>query len=175
MVYTKDYLANVAVELARQKSLDQITVKDLVDRCGTTRQTFYYYFDDLPDLLRYALRRETGEMMQRAARDPDPDEALRSFVEFVDRNGVLLSNVFNTRYRDDMDRILLEFVRVFLENLLRGQALEELPAEEREFALEYHAYAVKDVLLHWRRERHEDTEATVRRIHSLLEREFRAQ
>jgi len=173
MVYTKDYLANMAIDLARNKNLDQITVKDLVDLCGTTRQTFYYYFDDLPDLIHYALTRETSEMMLRAARGGDPDEALRSFVQFADRNAELLPNLLNTRYHDDVDRILLEFIRVFLENLLQGPALGSIPEAEREFFLAYNAYAIKDVLLCWRRERHEDTEATVRRIHRLLEHEFR--
>jgi len=173
MVYTKDYLANMAIDLARNKNLDQITVKDLVDLCGTTRQTFYYYFDDLPDLIHYALERETSEMMLRAAQDPDPDEALRSFVQFADRNAELLPNLLNTRYHDDVDRILLEFIRVFLENLLQGPALALVPESEREFVLQYNAYAVKDILLYWRRECREDTETVVRRIHRLLEHEFR--
>ena len=31
--------------------LDKITIKDLVEICGVNRQTFYYHFDDVYDLL----------------------------------------------------------------------------------------------------------------------------
>ena len=35
------------------KPIDKITVKDLVEICGVNRQTFYYHFDDVYDLLEW--------------------------------------------------------------------------------------------------------------------------
>ncbi|MBR4308547.1 MAG: TetR/AcrR family transcriptional regulator C-terminal domain-containing protein [Oscillospiraceae bacterium] len=32
------------------KSLDKITVRDIVEDCGLTRNTFYYYYEDIYDL-----------------------------------------------------------------------------------------------------------------------------
>ena len=40
-------LAAAAVSLLEERPLDKITVKDITDRCGLTRNTFYYHFQDI--------------------------------------------------------------------------------------------------------------------------------
>ena len=43
---TKYWLANSLIDLMAKNSINKITVKDIVDNCGLTRQTFYRYFKD---------------------------------------------------------------------------------------------------------------------------------
>lgn len=39
---TKQLIADTFVALSRQKPIDKITVKDVVETCHVSRQTFYY-------------------------------------------------------------------------------------------------------------------------------------
>ena len=48
---TKNQIMNALAELLQTKRLDDITVTELVEQCGLSRQAFYYHFSDL-----YALR-----------------------------------------------------------------------------------------------------------------------
>ena len=48
---TKKRIQETFLAMLEQESLDKITVKDLVDRCGMNRNTFYYYYQDLYALL----------------------------------------------------------------------------------------------------------------------------
>ena len=48
---TEVLLADALKELMSKESLDEITVKRLSDMCGIKRQTFYYHFRDIYDLL----------------------------------------------------------------------------------------------------------------------------
>lgn len=41
---TKQALANSLKSLLQKKTLNKITIKDIVDDCGVNRQTFYYHF-----------------------------------------------------------------------------------------------------------------------------------
>ena len=41
--FTERELLNTLKELLKDKSLDRITVKELTDRCGISRNTFYYH------------------------------------------------------------------------------------------------------------------------------------
>ena len=43
------------MHLVEQKSVKKITVRDIVEACGITRNTFYYYFHDIYEVLEYAL------------------------------------------------------------------------------------------------------------------------
>ena len=49
----KAAVADALLELIRRKDADKITVKDLVEVCGISRQTFYYHFKDIVDAVSY--------------------------------------------------------------------------------------------------------------------------
>ena len=61
---TKLALANALKKLLQKKFLDDITVKELVEECEVNRQTFYYHFQDIYDLLRWFLEHETSEALR---------------------------------------------------------------------------------------------------------------
>ena len=49
--FTKKAIRDSFVKLLNEKSLSQITIRDIVDDCGVNRNTFYYYYQDLPQLM----------------------------------------------------------------------------------------------------------------------------
>ena len=64
---TKLALANALKKQLQKRFLDDITVKALVEDCEVNRQTFYYHFQDIYDLLRWFLAHETEEALRDAA------------------------------------------------------------------------------------------------------------
>lgn len=50
---TKRALAGSFEKLLSKRSFDKITVKDIVEDCGVNRQTFYYHFHDIYDLIEW--------------------------------------------------------------------------------------------------------------------------
>ena len=52
---TKEAIAQAFEGLLEKRSIDKITVKDIVTECGVNRQTFYYHFRDIYDLMEWAL------------------------------------------------------------------------------------------------------------------------
>ena len=54
------------LKLLNQSPLDKITVRDIVDDCGVTRSTFYYYFEDIYALLEEVFRQETDKRLRPA-------------------------------------------------------------------------------------------------------------
>lgn len=53
--------------LLREKPLEQIRVRELADRCGIRRQSFYYHFSDVYHLLDWSAQRERELLPQRQA------------------------------------------------------------------------------------------------------------
>ena len=54
---TKTMIAETFFNMAKGKSIDKITVTDLVERCKISRQTFYYHFKDIMDVLEWGMER----------------------------------------------------------------------------------------------------------------------
>ena len=50
---TKRAIADSLKELTKTKAFDKISVKDISEKCGINRQTFYYHFIDKFDLLEW--------------------------------------------------------------------------------------------------------------------------
>ena len=48
---TEVLIANAFYALLEEKPLSKITVREIVERCGVNRNTFYYHFRDIPALL----------------------------------------------------------------------------------------------------------------------------
>ena len=47
----KRTIAEMLIKLLEHKPVDKITVKELVDACGISRQTFYYHFQDIMEVI----------------------------------------------------------------------------------------------------------------------------
>ena len=52
---TKRAIADAFRKLLEQRSIEKITVKDIVNECGLNRQTFYYHFYDIYDLMEWMI------------------------------------------------------------------------------------------------------------------------
>ena len=84
---TKKALAMSLKSLLEKRTLDKITVKDIVSECSLNRQTFYYHFHDTYDLLQWRYSYETGDIIEKM-RDPSVD---------TDDYGLILQYILNNR------------------------------------------------------------------------------
>ncbi|MCD8014268.1 MAG: TetR/AcrR family transcriptional regulator [Lachnospiraceae bacterium] len=70
---TKEIIIQTVMELLNERPFTKITVKDIVERCGINRNTFYYHFRDITDVMEYAFKRELDRIMQaKPERETDP-------------------------------------------------------------------------------------------------------
>ena len=63
MADRKQIFADTLVDLLKEKPLDKITVTELVERCGVTRQAFYYHFSDIYEIVEWILLKETQKIV----------------------------------------------------------------------------------------------------------------
>ena len=82
---TERQLADSLKKLLTRKTLDRITVRDITDDCGVNRQTFYYHFHDVYDLVEWMFRQAAEMYMTEGPEDMNWQELteriIRSFLE----------------------------------------------------------------------------------------------
>ena len=61
---TKNQIMNALAALLRTKRLDDITVTELVEKCGISRQAFYYHFSDLYGVVDYGIQMLLEKMLK---------------------------------------------------------------------------------------------------------------
>lgn len=64
MERTRGAIVNAFIQLLSEKPVNKITVKDIVERCGVNRNTFYYHFHDIPDLAEQMMEEKADQLIQ---------------------------------------------------------------------------------------------------------------
>ena len=62
---TKRAISASLKKLLLTKSLNKITIQDITDDCGINRQTFYYHFADIYDLVEWTCIEDTEKVLRK--------------------------------------------------------------------------------------------------------------
>lgn len=79
----KAMIAGTYLQLVQHGNVDKITVKALIDACHISRQTFYYHFRDIMDVLEWSIQRETARLVEETLQVEGMGQALKLFISFA--------------------------------------------------------------------------------------------
>ena len=101
---TKTQLRNGLAMLMKEKSVGEITVKELVDQVDINRSTFYLHYPDISGLL-YEIENDLAEEMERAIREHPIEKRedngfyfLQDIFQVLDNNREIVSGRTLRRY-----------------------------------------------------------------------------
>ena len=103
---TKKMLSASLKHCMEKKSLSKITVTDIVTDCGLNRKTFYYHFQDVPDLLKWTLEQEAVDVVKQFDLLNELEEALRFAVRYIRENSHMINCAYDSIDRDELKRFL---------------------------------------------------------------------
>lgn len=149
---TKEAIHLALRDLLQEKKLDDITVTEVVERCGISRQTFYYHFRDLYEVVEWrflALSEEMQDYLIQADRN-DRRLALELIVEKMRENKNLMLNIYRAFPRSYLERYLIRWSQPFLEDQIRERAQYYRISEDAvEFVIDLYSFGIASILLNW--------------------------
>ena len=147
---TKDALAAALKQTMAVKPIGKITVKDLVEICGVNRQTFYYHFDDVYDLLEWVFEEDANRVLPHQVVYDHWREDVLSFMKYLQENGSFTLNVYNSNSRIYMLRYLrgrlAECIRSFAVIVSEGANIDR---QDVEFTVQFYAKLAIGFIAHW--------------------------
>ena len=168
-VNVKGMIADTFMQLSREKNVDKITVKDLVERCGISRQTFYYHFQDLLEVIEWSMQQAFQTLLTRSLSSDDPEAVLRDFISASAEADVLLQKLLHSQRREQIEGIMVRSVRTYLQELLRSKgARNNLSYEDTEIALSFCACGIVGLLLEYGGKKNMDREKLACQMRRLL-------
>lgn len=120
---TKDTIADAFILLAKQKSIDKISVKDLVDHCGISRQSFYYHFQDILDVIEWNTLRVGREITQKVQQAATLDEAIDILSAAYIAHHALLEKLRDSQKRNFVERLVMESMQERFGELVRNSSV----------------------------------------------------
>lgn len=165
---TEDKLGKTLKELMVTEPLDTITVKRLSTLCGINRQTFYYHFRDIYDLLTWIFLNESVHGVDQCK---SWQEVFNKFLDYVDTNIIFIQNTLNSAGRELFKDFMFNGIYAKLLRLLAYTDIDNrLSIEDRKFVSKFYTAALVHSLISWiDTGMKENREVFVRRISILME------
>lgn len=132
------------------KPIDKITVKDLVEICGVNRQTFYYHFDDVYDLLEWVFEEDANRVLPSEVVYEHWREDVMVFFQYLYENSAFTLNVFNSHSR----LYMLRYLKSRLEGCIRSFAViaskgRNIDRQDFEFIIDFYSNGIIGIISQW--------------------------
>lgn len=147
---TKLAIANALRSIMKKKPLDKIKIKEIVDECGLNRQTFYYHFQDIYDLIEWMYWYDGNQIFDKYYIDEGILKTAKVMLHYVQENREELLNVINSR----AEIFFFNFVNSGLFNciymIINEKAEDKRISEKyKTFLAQYYSSAVYGVVKAW--------------------------
>lgn len=121
---TKKMIISSFLELVNSnEQYDKITVTDLVEKCGISRQTFYYHFEDVDKLVSWLFKRQTETVCNDFATYKDCAKSARMTAEFIEKYSKVITKAMTTSKCilafNDLYAMFYAITRAYVENTLQ--------------------------------------------------------
>lgn len=150
---TKLALAQSLKQLMAERTLDKITIKEVVARCGVNRQTFYYHFRDIYHLLDWMFANEGQEFAKKypdIQKADDGQTILRSLCTYLQENRSVMLNIYNSLGRELLDRYLCREIATLLTDSLQARSDRAgVTPEQLAFLINFYKHAFVGATLDW--------------------------
>ena len=132
---TRYKLAASMKECMKSAPVDKITVKEIVEGCGVTRQTFYRNFLDKYDLINWYFDKLVLQSFEQIGMGHTVGESLTQKFEFIVNEKVFFTEAFRSDDRNSLKEHDFELILQFYTDLLARKDSRALD-QELHFLLE---------------------------------------
>lgn len=139
----KKRIADTLKDMIKQSGPDKITVAKLVEKCQISRSLFYYYFNDIFDVMIYHLENDLNQAINASLKVNSPKDSLTMFLNAIMAQRTEINRILNSRYREQAEREMLRAGEIYTRQLIEERFLTSaITAEELKYLTKCAAYLI---------------------------------
>ena len=152
--FTKFAILKVFGDLAASRPVDKITVKDITDQCGISRNTFYYHYQDIYQVLKAYVQYSAEHVIELMVEDEGEDgkAGLRE-IRYLEANRELLCNLYRSAANEEVRKCLQSASQIIFDRLIESVSQGmEVQAEDKKILSAVCQYTVRGIMTSWMEE-----------------------
>ena len=129
---TKDYseiFTEEFLKLAKEKEYTKISIVNLTERCSTSRQTFYYYYKSIGDMVIKSVDREIGEICSSVTEKDSWYESASRVIKVIEKYQYVIKSALESKKSllaiDLISTNIEQFIRAFVKAKHREDRFSE--------------------------------------------------
>lgn len=147
---TKRKLTESLKQLMRKKPINKISIREIAEGAEMNRQTFYYHFEDVYDIIRWMYLQETAVLLEKYEGMLFWQEGLLALFEYLEEEREIHLCVMKSVNRDTMRTFVQTESKTILGNVVASYG-EEGYFDERyyNFLVHYYTIALSGMMESW--------------------------
>ncbi len=148
--FTENAIKESFIKLLGERPLNKISVKDIVEDCEINRNSFYYHFHDIPELLERIVIESAENIISEYPSIDSVEQCLNVAIQFSLQYKKALLHIFNSVNRDVYEYNLMKVcdhvVRTYLEKAFAGT---EVAPEDKEAGITFVKCLTFGLIIDW--------------------------
>lgn len=168
---TKKALAASLKRLLKVKTLDKVTVTDIAEDCEVNRQTFYYHFQDIYDLIEWIYTNDADKALDGKKTYDTWQQGFLQIFEYVQENKAFVINTYHSISREHLERFLYNETYHLIMDVVEEQAAGmNVREDDKAFIADIYKFAFVGLMLEWvGKGMKEEPEKIIGRLSLLME------
>lgn len=168
---TKKAMAMALKELLLEKPINKVTVVDIAERCDINRQTFYYHFKDIRDLVEWICIYDGDKALENKKSYGTWQEGFLSVFEMMLKDKPFIMNVCYSVSSEliinSLYRLVFPIIYDVVDEKSNGMVIRE---EDKVFITDFYKYAFVAIVLDWiKKGMKEDPKQIVKNVSCLVD------
>ncbi|WP_304507744.1 TetR/AcrR family transcriptional regulator [Anaerotignum sp.] len=170
-LFTVKAIRETFLDLLLKKSFDKITIKDIVEECGINRNTFYYYYKDIYDLMEDVLVTETKKVLEDQQSSDTCYEEFQRIAAFITNYKTSIAHIYYSKSRDVFVSYLYNISEIILQNYIDHLVLDtEIPKENTKFVCDFYRFSLVGMIINWiKNGMEEDSQTFLKKMSDIFE------
>lgn len=147
---TKNLIKQEFIKLLNKKSLHNITVTEIAKQCKIERKTFYYHYENLPQLVKEIFDEELEDVIKEFNETLSWEESFISAEKFILDNKKVVKHMYESDYKIELEKYIFSISGEIMRKYVRRVA-KDTKAQEIDIKLIAYFYqcALSSSLVEW--------------------------
>lgn len=148
--YTKNLIKQEFIKLLNKKSLHNITVTEIAKQCKIERKTFYYHYENLPQLVKEIFDEELEDVIEEFNETLSWEESFISATKFILENKKVVKHMYESDYKIELEKYIFSLSGEIMKKYVRRVA-KDTKAQDIDIKLIAYFYqcALSSSLIQW--------------------------
>lgn len=166
----KATIAQALGRLMTQKDVDKITVTDIVESCNISRQTFYYHFQDMTQVMEWSLQQIMQDTLQKSLKATEPEDAIKIFIDEVLKNRFFVNKLLDSQRRKQIELMLVTALQTYLHEIADNKLPRlDIEPEDLDLTLRFYSFAIGGIILEMVLYENSDSEIVAKKLVKIME------
>lgn len=151
--FTRKAIIKSFMKLLNERPLNKITVKDIVEECGINRNTFYYYFQDLPALAEAVIKDETNRILNGVNNISSLEDCLFTAIDLAVNNKNAVMHLYRSPSRELYEQHLNSVTQYAVTEYINAVSKDmDIADDDKEIIIKYFKCLLVGFILDWMNE-----------------------